>query len=42
MLIGAYRDNEVDATHPLTRKLDAIRRAGAQVQEITLGAARPR
>src|SRR6202789_928666 len=25
MLIGAYRDNEVDATHPLTRKLDAIR-----------------
>ena len=36
MLIGAYRDNEVDATHPLTRKLDAIRRAGAQVQEIRL------
>ena len=30
MLIGAYRDNEVDAAHPLTRKLDAIRRAGAQ------------
>jgi PAS domain S-box-containing protein len=36
MLIGAYRDNEVDAAHPLTRKLDAIRRAGAQVQEISL------
>jgi PAS domain S-box-containing protein len=36
MLIGAYRDNEVDATHPLTRKLDAIRQAGAQVQEIFL------
>ena len=36
MLIGAYRDNEVDATHPLTRKLDAIRQAGAQVQEIRL------
>jgi PAS domain S-box-containing protein len=36
MLIGAYRDNEVDATHPLMRKLDAIRRAGAQVQEIRL------
>ena len=30
MLIGAYRDNEVDATHPLMRKLDAIREAGAQ------------
>ena len=36
MLIGAYRDNEVDAAHPLTRKLDAIRRAGAQVQETRL------
>src|SRR5580692_7701559 len=36
MLIGAYRDNEVDATHPLTRKLDAIRQAGALVQEIHL------
>src|SRR5215831_3591374 len=24
MLIGAYRDNEVAAAHPLTRKLDAI------------------
>jgi predicted ATPase len=36
MLIGAYRDNEVDAAHPLMRKLDAIRQAGAQVQEIRL------
>ena len=36
MLIGAYRDNEVDAAHPLTRKLDAIRQAGAQVPEIRL------
>src|SRR5271170_488310 len=36
MLIGAYRDNEVDATHPLMRKLDAIRRAGLQVEEIRL------
>ena len=36
MLIGAYRDNEVDAAHPLMRKLDAIRQAGATVQEITL------
>jgi PAS domain S-box-containing protein len=36
MLIGAYRDNEVDGTHPLTRKLDAIRQAGARVQEIRL------
>ncbi len=37
LLIGAYRDNEVDAAHPLTRKLDAIRRAGARVQDIRLG-----
>ena len=27
MLIGAYRDNEVNATHPLVRKLDAIRQS---------------
>src|SRR6266478_3275711 len=36
MLIGAYRDNEVDATHPLVRKLDAIRQAGAGLQDIVL------
>ncbi len=36
MLIGAYRDNEVSAAHPLTRKLDAIRTAGGKVAEITL------
>jgi PAS domain S-box-containing protein len=37
LLIGAYRDNEVDAAHPLRRKLDAIRQAGAPVQEIVVG-----
>src|SRR6202011_2173871 len=36
ILIGAYRDNEVDAAHPLTRKLQAIRHAGARIEEITL------
>jgi len=36
MLIGAYRDNEVNPTHPLMRKLEAIRQAGAPVQEIIL------
>jgi PAS domain S-box-containing protein len=36
MLIGAYRDNEVDALHPLRRKLEAIRSAGAPVLEIVL------
>jgi predicted ATPase len=28
LLIGAYRDNEVNATHPLMRKLAAIRQSG--------------
>src|SRR5258708_5632195 len=36
MLIGAYRDNEVDATHPLMRKLEAIRQRGAIVHDIVL------
>jgi PAS domain S-box-containing protein len=36
MLIGAYRDNEVDAAHPLARKVQAIRNNGAKVEEITL------
>jgi predicted ATPase len=36
MLIGAYRDNEIDSTHPLMRKLEAIRKAGAAVQEMVL------
>jgi predicted ATPase len=36
LIIGAYRDNEVDSTHPLRRKLDALRQAGTVAQEITL------
>jgi predicted ATPase/signal transduction histidine kinase len=36
MLVGAYRSNEVDAAHPLTSKLKAIRAAGGRVGEITL------
>src|SRR5712664_2980479 len=36
LVIGAYRDNEVDSTHPLMRRLDSIRKAGAMVQEISL------
>jgi PAS domain S-box-containing protein len=36
LLIGAYRDNEVDAKHPLMRKLDAIRQAGGIVNDIVL------
>jgi PAS domain S-box-containing protein len=36
LLIGAYRDNEVNATHTLVRKLEAIRQAGAAVQDVIL------
>ncbi|MEX3945563.1 AAA family ATPase [Paraburkholderia sp. BR10937] len=36
MVIGAYRDNEVDAAHPLTATLQTIRRAGAKIGEIRL------
>ena len=36
MLVGAYRDNEVDSAHPLRRRLEAIHQAGATVQEIIL------
>src|ERR1700731_3217839 len=36
MLIGAYRDNEVDAVHPLRQKLGAVKNAGGKVAEITL------
>jgi len=36
MLVGAYRDNEVGPSHPLTRTLEAIRKANARVQEIVL------
>ncbi|SHG48132.1 AAA family ATPase [Bradyrhizobium erythrophlei] len=36
ILIGAYRNNEVTTAHPLMRKLDAIKTAGAKVAEIKL------
>src|SRR5262245_28897220 len=37
LLVGAYRDNEVDAAHPLMRTLAVIRESGAVVQDIVLG-----
>ena len=36
MLIGAYRENEVDAAHPLRQQLQAIEVAGGKVAEVTL------
>ncbi|MEN6390198.1 MAG: AAA family ATPase [Syntrophomonas sp.] len=37
MFIGAYRDNEVDAAHPLLRSIDKIRRNDGIVQLLALG-----
>ncbi len=36
LLIGAYRDNEVHATHPLMRKLETMRKAGSVLHDIVL------
>jgi len=36
LVIAAYRDNEVDPTHPLMRRVEAIRAVGAKVGQITL------
>ena len=36
LLIGAYRENEVDAAHPLKQELQAIEVAGGKVAEIAL------
>jgi predicted ATPase/GAF domain-containing protein len=36
LLIGAYRDHDVTAAHPLRRTLDAITTAGGKVAEMTL------
>ena len=36
LVIGAYRENEVDAGHPLASTLDEIRKAGTSITELTL------
>ncbi|HRI60137.1 MAG TPA: AAA family ATPase [Saprospiraceae bacterium] len=36
LLIGAYRDNEVDATHPLTKTIQTLKEVEDLVREITL------
>ncbi|MCL4756712.1 MAG: AAA family ATPase [Rhodocyclaceae bacterium] len=36
LLIGAYRDNEVDATHPLMVMLETMRGQGAQFEDVQL------
>ncbi len=37
MLVGAYRDNEVDAAHPLSLTVEALRKDGREVQQIEVG-----
>lgn len=37
LVIGAYRDNEVDREHPLTAAIRTIRAAGVRVDEFVLG-----
>ena len=36
LVIGAYRDNEVNPAHPLVKTLDSLRAAGANIREIVL------
>lgn len=36
LIIGAYRDNEVDLSHPLTAALDRIRLSGVPLPSVTL------
>jgi PAS domain S-box-containing protein len=36
LIVGAYRDNEVTASHPLARALAAMRSAGVSLRELTL------
>ena len=36
LIVGAYRDNEVDATHPLSMALGEVNRKGGKVDDIPL------
>ena len=36
LVVGAYRDNEVNSSHPLLSTLDTVHKAGASVQQIVL------
>ncbi len=37
LIIGAYRDNEVDALHPLTKSIESLRQEQAPARLLTLG-----
>ena len=38
LLIGAYRDNEIDSFHPLTQTLAAVQREGIEIGKVALAA----
>ncbi|MDI1475976.1 AAA family ATPase [Polyangium sp. y55x31] len=42
LVIGAYRDNEVEPGHPLLSALDELRKEGAPIRSITLAPLSPR
>lgn len=37
LLVGAYRDNEVSASHPLRHTLEELRKSGAAIHDIVIG-----
>ncbi|MHB9037562.1 MAG: AAA family ATPase [Armatimonadota bacterium] len=37
LVIGAYRDNEVDSMHPLMKEVEALRKEDARIERMTLG-----
>ncbi|WP_224248534.1 trifunctional serine/threonine-protein kinase/ATP-binding protein/sensor histidine kinase [Hyalangium gracile] len=37
LLIGAYRDNEVSASHPLAQTVEEVRKAGGRLTDLRLG-----
>jgi predicted ATPase len=41
LVVGAFRDNEVSASHPLMLAIDEIRRNGAPLHQITLAPLAP-
>ncbi|MCT7950561.1 AAA family ATPase [Ancylothrix sp. C2] len=41
LMLGAYRDNEVNSSHPLMQTLEAIKQTGTPVKNITLTPLKP-
>jgi predicted ATPase/signal transduction histidine kinase/CheY-like chemotaxis protein len=41
LVIGAYRDNEIGASHPLSTALDELRRSGVEIRNVRLAGLSP-